>query len=226
MHVAGKVLLGLGTVVLVLGILMAFAGGENIKDSNDVFEDWENFVLENKTSGTLSITDLDDSGDWGFTFWVEGEYIDEDGDEIWDHCQTTDITITSAPETNPDWDDGLDGGFFYRIQESYEGCEVDDNNVDYTYRDMGLVKVGKACLACYAGSMEFDSSTSVWIVYDDLVFEELVGGFADAAGGFLAAVGGLGLMVCGGCFMLLGGILALVLRDRKEETQIQQPPSA
>ena len=222
----GKVFLGLGTVVLILGLLLALGGGEYMEDSKEVFEEWENFVLENETSGTLSITDLDDSGDWGFTFWVEGEYIDEDGDEIWDHCQTTDITITSAPETNPDWDDGLDGGFFYRIQESHEGCEVDDNNVDYTYRDMGLVKVGKACLACYAGSMEFDSSTSVWIVYDDLVFEELVGGFADAAGGFLAAVGGLGLMVCGGCFMLLGGILALVLRDRKEETQIQQPPSA
>ena len=50
MHVAGKVFLGLGTVVLVLGILMAFAGGENIKDSKDVFEVWENFVLETKTT--------------------------------------------------------------------------------------------------------------------------------------------------------------------------------
>ncbi len=46
--------------------------------------------------------------------------------------------------------------------------------------------------------------------------------FGEAAGGFMGIVGGIGLSGCGVCFLLLGGILALVLKDPKEATQIQQ----
>ena len=47
----------------------------------------------------------------------------------------------------------------------------------------------------------------------------------EAAGGLMGILGGVGLSGCGVCFVLLGGILALVLKDPKEATQIQMPPS-
>ena len=47
----------------------------------------------------------------------------------------------------------------------------------------------------------------------------------EALGGFMGILGGVGLSGCGGCSLLLGGILAIVLKDPKEPTQIQQPPT-
>ena len=47
----------------------------------------------------------------------------------------------------------------------------------------------------------------------------------EAAGGLMGILGGVGLSGCGVCFLVLGGILALVLNDPKEATQIQMPPS-
>ena len=55
----------------------------------------------------------------------------------------------------------------------------------------------------------------------EIVLEE--GG--EALGGLLGIMGGVGLSGCGVCSLLLGGILAIVLKDPKEGTQIQQPPT-
>ena len=49
--------------------------------------------------------------------------------------------------------------------------------------------------------------------------------FGEAAGGIMGILGGVGLSGCGVCFLVLGGILAIVLKDPKEATQIQMPPS-
>jgi hypothetical protein len=73
--------------------------------------------------------------------------------------------------------------------------------------------------------MEFESNTEVWVTYDDYLIEKLVEGFFEGAGGIMGIIGGVGLSGCGVCFLLLGGILALVLKDPKEATQIQQPPT-
>ena len=54
-----------------------------------------------------------------------------------------------------------------------------------------------------------------------VVGEEL----GELAGGIFGIAGGIGLSGCGVCFLVLGGILALVLNDPKEATQIQMPPS-
>ena len=229
MHTAGKIFLGLGVLMLIGGGIMAGMGGNALEDGVEGLDDLANFAIEDSASGTLNVDDKDGKGDLGFTFWIKGDYLDEDGDGRWDHCATTDITILSHPEVSDDWGDEareLNGSFYYEIRDWFDGCEADEENTDYDRADPeGLIKVGRACLACYAGTMEFESNTEVWVTYDDYLIEKLVEGFFEGAGGIMGIIGGVGLSGCGVCFLLLGGILALVLKDPKEATQIQQPPT-
>ena len=229
MHTAGKIFLGLGVLMLIGGGIMAGIGGNALEDEVEGLEDLANFAIEDSASGTLNVDDKDGEGDLGFTFWIKGDYLDEDGDGRWDHCATTDITILSHPEVSDDWGDEareLNGSFYYEIRDWFDGCEADEENTDYDRADPeGLIKVGRACLACYAGPMEFESNTEVWVTYDDEIIEELFGAGGELAGGLMGLLGGIGLFGCGICSLILGGVLALVLKDPKEATQIQQPPT-
>ena len=229
MHTAGKIFLGLGVLMLVGGGIMAGMGGNALEDGVEGLDDLANFAIEDSASGTLNVDDKDGEGDLGFTFWIKGDYLDEDGDGRWDHCATTDITILSHPEVSDDWGDEareLNGSFYYEIRDWFDGCEADEENTDYDRADPeGLIKVGRACLACYAGPMEFESNTEVWVTYDDEIIEELFGAGGELAGGLMGLLGGIGLFGCGICSLILGGVLALVLKDPKEATQIQQPPT-
>tara|TARA_B110000263_G_scaffold189322_1_gene167022 strand:+ start:105 stop:797 length:693 start_codon:yes stop_codon:yes gene_type:complete len=229
MHISGKIFLGLGVLMLIGGGIMAGMGGNALEDGVEGLDDLANFAIEDSASGTLNVDDKDGEGDLGFTFWIKGDYLDEDGDGRWDHCATTDITILSHPEVSDDWGDEareLNGSFYYEIRDWFDGCEADEENTDYDRADPeGLIKVGRACLACYAGPMEFESNTEVWVTYDDEIIEELFGAGGELAGGLMGLLGGIGLFGCGICSLILGGVLALVLKDPKEATQIQQPPT-
>ena len=229
MHTSGKIFLGLGVLMLIGGGIMAGMGGNALEDGVEGLDDLANFAIEDSASGTLNVDDKDGEGDLGFTFWIKGDYLDEDGDGRWDHCATTDITILSHPEVSDDWGDEareLNGSFYYEIRDWFDGCEADEENTDYDRADPeGLIKVGRACLACYAGPMEFESNTEVWVTYDDEIIEELFGAGGELAGGLMGLLGGIGLFGCGICSLILGGVLALVLKDPKEATQIQQPPT-
>ena len=231
MHVAGKVFLGLGAVLLVIGLVMSGSGIGTVKDAGDSFEDLGDFAIENTNSGTVNVTDEDGKGDFGFTFWIKGEYLDEDEDGRWDHCAATNITILSHPEISDDEFFGedareLNGSFYYEVRDGYDGCDAVEENKDLDRADPeGLIKVGRACFGCYAGPMEFESNTEVWVTYDDEIIEEIVGAVGGFAGGLMGLLGGIGLFGCGICSLILGGVLALVLKDPKEATQIQQPPT-
>ena len=231
MHVAGKVFLGLGVLFLVLGLVMANSGGNALEEVGDSFEDLDDFAIENANSGTVNVTDEDGKGDLGFTFWIEGEYLDEDGDGRWDYCAATNITILSHPEISDDefWgeaDRELNGSFYYEGNGLYEGCVADEENVNRDREGEGLIKVGRACLACYAGPMEFESNVEVSVTNDDYLIVKLVEGVFEGAGGIMGIMGGIGIICGGACFLLLGGVLAIVLKDPKEATQMPQPPSA
>ena len=118
MHVAGKVFLGLGAVLLVIGLVMSGSGLGTVKDAGDSFEDLGDFAIENTNSGTVNVTDEDGKGDFGFTFWIKGEYLDADEDGRWKHCAATNITILSQPEISDDEFFGedareLNGSFYY-----------------------------------------------------------------------------------------------------------------
>ena len=73
--------------------------------------------------------------------------------------------------------------------------------------------------------MEFESNVEVSVTNDDYLLGKLVEGVTGGLGGVMGILGGVGLSGCGVCFLLLGGVLALVLKDPKEATQIQMPPS-
>ena len=105
-------------------------GGGNIEDAGETFEEIDEYKLEQVTLGTLTITDSDGFGDLGFSFYVEGEYIDDDRNNIWDHCETTEITITENPPTNSDWDEGRNGDFYFAVSD--DNCEANGNNKDDT----------------------------------------------------------------------------------------------
>ena len=232
MHVAGKIFLGLGAVLLVIGLVMSGSGIGSVRDAGDSLEDLGDFAIENTNSGTVNVTDEDGKGDLGFTFWIKGEYLDEDEDGKWDHCAATNITILSHPEISDEEFFGedareLNGSFYYEVRDEYDGCDAVEENKDLDRADPeGLIKVGRACFGCYAGPMEFESNTEVWVTNDDYLIGKLVEGFFEGAGGIMGIMGGIGIICGGACFLLLGGVLAIVLKDPKEATQMQQPPSA
>ncbi len=73
-----------------------------------------------------------------------------------------------------------------------------------------------------AGDYTLNANTEVNLLpMWEVVGEEL----GEAAGGLMGILGGVGLSGCGVCSLLLGGVLAIVLKDPKEATQIQQPPT-
>ena len=223
MHVAGKVFLGLGVLFLVLGLVMANSGGKALEEVGDSFEDLDDFAIENANSGTVNVTDEDGKGDLGFTFWIEGEYLDEDGDGRWDHCAATNITILSHPEISDNEVFGeyareLNGSFYYEVNEWYDGCEADEENKNLDLKERGYVKVGRACLACYSGTLEFESNATVSVTYDDPFLEQLGAGLLALVGGTL---GGSTCCCCGGFIAIIGLIMGLTMKSPPPATTMQ-----
>ena len=220
MHTAAKVLLILGTIVTVIGIVGFALGAGQIDDLED---SWNTFEYENATNGTIMIEDLDGKGDVGLTFWVKGVYEDKDGNDIWDVCQNTNVTITESPDVNNSWEwaELLDGNFYNEVQANQQ-CDANDKNTNYDRDNKGLVKIGRACWGCYAGNVSFESNQSVWVTYDEKVGEEI------AEDGFLLVLGfglGGGGICCGVLFLIIGGIMALTMKDNKNQEMMYMPPA-
>ena len=197
MRTSVKVLLGIGGVLLIGGIALLGVGRSRLGELEDPF------ILKEVTNGTIILHDEDGEGELGVSFWVEGEYIDEDDDGLWDHCNSTNISIISHPEI-ADRGEGYDGEFYYEAGKYEEygasNCNSDKRNRNLDLKpDHGLIKVGRACLACYAGEIEFESNTTVWVTYDDEILGDIFYGF----GGIVAGVCSL----CCGLIMLISGII-------------------
>ena len=210
MHISGKIMIPLGLVILILGVAMMVLGvGKGVGDLSGL-EDY-GFSVENATSGTIEIEDNDGEGDVGVTFWVEGEYVDEDENGIWDVCDDTNITITQHPAVNTDWSEEYDGGFYYYVTDWFDGCEADEDgkNQNHDLRERGYVKIGRACLACYSGTLEFESNATVSVTYDDPFLEQLVGGVGAL---ILGTIGGSACCGCGGFIAIIGLILGLTMK--------------
>ncbi|HIA25294.1 MAG TPA: hypothetical protein EYM81_06300 [Candidatus Poseidoniales archaeon] len=209
----------LGIILCLAGVLMM--GGGIAKGAGDLagLEDF-GFAVENATSGTIEIEDNDGEGDFGVTFWVEGEYVDEDENGIWDVCDNINITIIQHPSVNTDWSGDYDGEFYYEVYDSYDGCKADNENQNHDLRDLGYVKVGRACLACYSGTLEFESNASVTVSYDDPFLIQLGEGVGAL---FVGTIGGTICCGCGGLIAFIGLILGLTLKDNKQPPGYQPP---
>ncbi len=218
MHTAAKVLLIIGTIATVIGI-GGFAIGAGQVD--DIEDSWNTFEFEDATNGTIIIEDTDGNGDIGLTFWVKGVYEDKDGDGTWDVCQNTNVTITESPDVNNSWDwaEFLDGNFYNEVQAN-QRCDANDKNTNYDRESKGLAKIGRACWGCYAGNVSFESNQSVWVTYEEKVGEELG---EDVGILILGFIGGFGGICCGVLFLIIGGIMALTMKDNKQQMMYAPP---
>ncbi len=192
MHVAGKVFLGLGALLLVLGVVMAGMGGTALEDVGDV--DVEEKTVWSGQEGAFSY----DGRDALMVFVPDTVRCDE-------------FTITFSNDSGPTetkMDECTEDG---SAPEGY----ADDPDGWYHMGTFGWEKES-------AGDYTLEANTEVNLLpMWEVVGEEL----GEAAGGIMGILGGVGLSGCGVCFLLLGGVLAIVLKDPKEATQIQQPPT-
>ena len=95
MDTRAKVCLIIGGILLLVGI-GGFALG--ISQVDDIEEGVPVFALEDVTNGTLMVNDEDGQGAFGFTFYVEGSFVDANDDGTWDHCEQTSVTVTDKPD--------------------------------------------------------------------------------------------------------------------------------
>ena len=226
MHTAAKVLLILGTLATVLGVVGFALGADKIDDLEESVNQYE---LKDVTEGTIMIDDEDGQGELGLTFWVKGTYEDLDANGIWDVCDSTNVSVTSSPEIiESDWSNGaseLDGEFYYEVEANHSGsdesdCAANENNTDWSKRSDGLVKIGRACYGCTDGDFSFTSNQSVWVTYDDKIMGDVV---EDGIAVLLRMGGGFLGICCGVLFLIIGGILALTLKDNKQEVMYAPP---
>jgi len=191
MHVVGKVFLGIGAVLLVLGIVMGGLGGSALEDVGDV--DVEGKTVWNGQGGTFYYDNTDEM----MVF-------------VRDTVRCDEFTVTITNESDED---------VYRGDE----C-TSDGAMPAGYADDpdGWYHMGSFGWDQTEGDFEIGASHEIHLLGTwDVIGEEL----GEAAGGFLSILGGVGLSGCGICFLVLGGILAIALKDPKEATQIQMPPS-
>jgi hypothetical protein len=205
MHIVAKGTIGAGALVLLAGIVMLVLAGSSIRDAGT---EW---AAEETTGATLNIADDDKAGDFGFSFFIRGEYTDDDSDGVWDHCSGVEITVKQKPTVNTDWDDDPDKGgtgeggefYFQASEDKRHSCDVEEGK---DLNRPGFAKVGHACFACYEGTFEFESNQPVWVVYVDVAL-------GDFLGGLFAGLGAGSCLCCGIVIMAFGLILALVVKD-------------
>ena len=226
MRTAPKVVLVIGAVFLIVGIAMFAVGVGSVTSLEEA--DFP-FDIENQTSGTITIEDNDGIGDIGITFWVKGTYEDSDNNGIWDVCENIQITITEVPEINQEWDyaENYDGDFYFEVVHNHSGggesdCSDDTQNKELDRSEDGFVKIGRACYACYAGDVSFESNQPVWVTYDDPIIEEIMDEVVGIFAGF-----GLGFIgtCCGVIFLIIGIIMALTMKDNGGQQMMYMPPT-
>ena len=202
MHIAGKIFLGLGAVMLVVGGIMTATGGDTLSeiewdvDGESVFEG---------PGGTYSHTSED----------LMIIYVDDGVD-----CETFELTYTNetgAQGYDADTMDDSDGDGDPANDNDYAFFTKDDCDI----ADDGSDPAGYYSIGSFSGmtgeSYDVEASTSFYTV----PFFKTIGGVVeDAAEGFFAIIGGVGLAGCGVCSLLLGGLLALVLKDDKPQTMV------
>ena len=214
MDTRAKVCLVIGVVLLLIGV-GGFALG--ISQFDDIEDAQPDFILEDVTNGTLMVADEDGQGDSGFVFFVKEEFVNEFNvsDDKWDHCETTNVTVTEKPSlVRAEWSSAvhsLEGEFFYEV-EPYLGCWTGDekttNQVFYHEND-SFIKLGRACYGCGAGVFTFESDQPVYVLSED-DWSEAGTPIAILVLGFIS---GFGSLCCGIIFLIVGIILVFTLKD-------------
>ena len=194
-HIAGKIFLGLGALMLVIGGIMTATGGDTL---SEIEWDVEGESIFNGPDGTYTHSSED----------LMIIYVDDSVD-----CESFSLTYTAENgSTGHDWDgDGVeDDSYFLKEECADDGMSTSSGDDPAGFYSIGSFNGEK-------GSYTVEGSTSFYTV----PFFKTIGGVVeDAAEGIFAIIGGVGLAGCGVCSLLLGGLLALVLKDNKPQTMV------
>ena len=175
----------IGIVFIILGVILIATIDE------------EQHIQKLEQDGVLIIElhDDDQQGEFGFSFWIEGEYIDADGNGLWDACEEFNASVTGA--------EGIKDADTERFQPI---CDEKDEEWDY----LGLIKVGQACnsaveekedgtlevdipMRCPDGPYEITANSEARVIYEDEMMGE-----------------GVWVFFLGGCGCCLGLITLLL----------------
>ena len=186
MHISGKIMIPIGIVFIILGVVLIATIDE------------EAHIQKLDQDGVLIIElhDDDQQGELGFSFWIEGEYIDADDNGLWDACEEFNASVTGA--------EGIKDADTERFQPI---CDEKDEEWD----DLGLIKVGQACnsvvkedengtlevdipMRCPDGPYEITANSEAQVIYED----EMMG---ESAGAIILGICGC---CCGLITLLLG----------------------
>ena len=219
MHASGKILCGIGLVLVLIGGGMFAWGSMTVSDSVDDLED-NYWVLEGVTSGTVEIVDDDGEGELGFSMIIEGTLEDTNEDGVWDHCDQYDYETDPPTDFTVTHTDDADNSFWY-------ACDTEWND-EGEYSDMtriegskNLVKIGDAAYGYENGTATVSCATACWVQYDDKAFGEALGDVGGVLGGFFAAAGSTCFFGHGGCFLIYGVIFGLTINHKSQTVVVQ-----
>lgn len=194
-HIVGKIFLGLGALMLVIGGIMTATGGDTL---SELEWDVEGESIFDGPDGTYTHSSDD----------LMIIYVDDSVD-----CESFSLTYTAENgSTGHDYDgDGVEDEPYFLKEE----CAGDGMSTSSGDDPAGFYSIGS--FTGERGSYTVEGSTSFYTV----PFFKTIGGVVeDAAEGIFAIIGGVGLAGCGVCSLLLGGLLALVLKDNKPQTMV------
>ena len=210
MHIAGKIFLGLGAVMFVIGGIMTITGGDTLSDvewdveGKSVFEGPDGTYIHSADDiMIIYVRDTVDCESFELTF------TNETGAQGYDADTMDDSDGDGDPANDNDYP------FFTKEECADDGMSVSSGDDPSGYYSIGeLSKMEK-------GEYEVSSTYSFYTVP---FFETLVEAGGEVVGGLLSIAGGIGIAVCGLCSLLLGGVLALALNDNKPQTVVVNPP--
>ena len=216
MHASGKILCGIGLVLVLIGGGMSAWGYMTVSDSVDDLSE-KNWALEEVTTGTIEIVDEDGEGEWGFVIYIEGEYIDSDDDDYWDFCDSynqsegqTDFTITHSDDSN--------NSFSY---DCYDYFDTEGNGYEHEEGGKSLVVIGKGGQGYKNGTATVTCATTCWVDYSDESIGEDIDDAVEAIGGLGAMLGSTCFFGLGCCFLLFGLIFGLTINDKSQTVIVQ-----
>lgn len=210
MHIAGKIFLGLGAVMFVIGGIMTITGGDTLSDvewdveGKSVFEGPDGTYIHSADDiMIIYVRDTVDCESFELTF------TNETGAQGYDADTMDDSDGDGDPANDNDYP------FFTKEECADDGMSVSSGDDPSGYYSIGeLSNMEK-------GEYEVSSTYSFYTVP---FFETLVEAGGEVVGGLLSIAGGIGIAVCGLCSLLLGGVLALALNDNKPQTVVVNPP--
>ena len=210
MHIAGKIFLGIGALLFVIGGIMTLSGGDTLSDvewdveGKSVFEGPDGTYTH--SADDIMIIYVDDSVDCES---FELTFTNETGAQGYDADTMDDSDGDGDPANDNDYP------FFTKEECADDGMSVSSGDDPSGYYSIGeLSNMEK-------GEYEVSSTYSFYTVP---FIETLVEAGGEVVGGLLSIAGGIGIAGCGLCSLLLGGVLALALNDNKPQTVVVNPP--